>query len=46
MARLASYEKMSERDVEDAIDERMQRIRHDATRFDERALTQLSNRTE
>jgi hypothetical protein len=29
---LASYEKMSERDVRDAIDERMQRIRHDATR--------------
>jgi len=29
---LASYEKMSERDVKDAIDKRMQRIRHDATR--------------
>jgi hypothetical protein len=29
---LASYEKMSERDVEDAIDKRMRRIRHDATR--------------
>jgi len=28
---LASYEKMSERDVKDAIDRRMQRIRHDAT---------------
>jgi hypothetical protein len=29
---LASYEKMSERDVKDALDKRMQRIRHDATR--------------
>jgi hypothetical protein len=29
---LASCEKMSERDVKDAIDERMQPIRHDATR--------------
>jgi hypothetical protein len=29
---LASYEKMSERDVEDAIDKRMQSIRYDATR--------------
>jgi len=38
---LASYEKMSERDVKNALDKRMQRIRHDATRVDERALTQL-----
>jgi len=29
---LASYEKMSERDVKDAIDKRMQRIRDDGTR--------------
>jgi hypothetical protein len=29
---LASYEKMSKRDVKHAIDKRMQRIRRDATR--------------
>jgi hypothetical protein len=29
---LAGYEKMSERDVKEALDKRMQRIRHGATR--------------
>jgi acyl-CoA reductase-like NAD-dependent aldehyde dehydrogenase len=29
---LASYEKITERDVEDAIDKRTQRIRYDTTR--------------